>query len=560
MWESMPECVKQCYQWKNGFLYSGKSRLSNYYTRILTELKNPLSKNSYCKIQYVVGDDERVYERIIEKSSLGKANKELSIQYGLCEFKSTAKNEIFNIEKMQLQDLKEQGWYIDSIGWHKINENWLYCAGNILFKPETEEEIFVSSELENTFQIQHSDSLDINITLQAINQLIRFDSIPLNLCLLYSISGLLRTLFCSKDTPPRFLLNIFGSTGKYKTTLAKYFFDIYRRGDGTSFACADLTSSDAALWNKIHQFKDCVFILDDLSPGINSQETARKEKSANNFIRVGANNEERHIMIGNKLQGAVARCSLAITAEYIFNKESIINRTVLVNMDRYPLDNRILKFLSKNPLLIRDFTIVFLEWCSVNGEKICTLIQNEWNEYRDNTEETNKNEHTYNPRLNDSIEILTICSKILYHFLKGKKVDAKGILSIFRSDLSVVKEEESLTLEYLNSLKDKNDIAEKIVELINSKAIELNSSIYLPSAFIQKNHLYITPEYLLEKLSEVILNEKLTKNKISAYLKKRNILEKDDSKDSTVKKRGVRYYRINIEELEGEAGIKIIFD
>ena len=78
---------------------------------------------------------------------------------------------------------------------------------------------------------------------------------------------------------------------------------MYQGGEGVSFASADLTSSEAALQGVISQFKDCTFILDDLSRGIRGQETARKENSLNNLIRTAANCEERYVKSGSRIQG-----------------------------------------------------------------------------------------------------------------------------------------------------------------------------------------------------------------------------------------------------------------
>jgi hypothetical protein len=153
---------------------------------------------------------------------------------------------------------------------------------------------------------------------------------------------------------------MYGKTQTYKTTTAKYFFDIYNQQNGTAFALEDLTSSEAALQSRILEFRDCVFILDDLSDGATNARTMRKKNTVDDFIRTAANCNSRLTKSGNSILGSVYDCSLAITAEYLLEIESSINRTILIDMEKHLLDENVLKFYAKHPLLPTHFSELFI--------------------------------------------------------------------------------------------------------------------------------------------------------------------------------------------------------
>ena len=553
-WNAMPEKIKNRYNWKNGVLSLGKTDLSNYFIKVQMLLKNPEQTKEYFKVLYIVGEEEKKYEGIIDLSNFIKEELPFPLCNECIDYKRTSRNELLNIAKDQRSLIIAQGWYINTIGWQAINENWFYCAGERLFNPRNVNNIIVDSKLKEGYKIRCENSKNRVDTIEEIKKLICLGNTPLNICLLYLTMGLLRTLFSYADVPPKFLLYIFGDTGKYKTTLAKYFFDIYSSGRGNSFACADLTSSESALWRKISDFKDCVFILDDLSPGINARETSRKEGTVNDFIRTVANCEERNIKSGNRLQGDSVGCVIAITAEYMIKTESIVNRTLILDLNKHSLNN-VLNFISKNPLLINSYVCHFLNWSCDNDSRIIQYIQDEWKIYRDTIYN-----NEISPRVRDSIKMLEISSRFLNLFLKSSNGDMTGVMSFIHHSLSEVAKDEENMLRGIRSYNQSYDIAEEIVKLLNSGTIQLTNSVFKggnPPAYIYNGYLYIQPSYLLECLESVITNIKLTKNMISAYLIKKHILNKDNSASTKKGKGGSRYYLINLEQLADEARIEI---
>lgn len=554
-WTDMPESVKKRYTWENGILSLGKAMISDYYVRPVRRLLSPSGAKEYLEIQYLVGEEETVYTLTIDTETF--TSMELPMGMMCNDYKRSSRGELLILLKMQMRQLPEPDWYLDCVGWHRIGEQWVYCAGSEIFSPDPDLRLNIAREVYEKYQIRHEDSAPEEI-LDAMQSLIRLGCIPANLCLVYLVTGLLRTLFFSVDIPPRFLLYLCGRTGTYKTTIAKYFFDIYSRGDGTSFASEDFTSSEAALHSRILEFRDCVFILDDLSPGVNSRETTRKENVAGNFIRTAANCEKRLIKSGKNVQGEGFPCSIAITAENILELESLVNRTLLVDMDNYPLNQEILGFFLHHPALVPSFVRLFLMWAAENTDLICRSIRMFWDHYRETDEHEVPPEH---PRLLDTMNVLRIATQILLYFFELYNPEVKELADCFVEALDVVQRDEEHVLRGLHSQTVRYDISREIVNLINTQQIMQTMPAFGGEAYIHKDFLYIQPKYLLEQLEKVINDEEFSVHKLSSYLGKKGLLVKDNSRDYTKKNsNGKRYYQIDLKRLEEETNMYLMTD
>ena len=552
-WADMPESVRKRYTWENGILSLGRAMISDYYVRPLRRLKSPQGEWEYLEIAYVVGDEERVHVMTLRLDDF--LSMELPVQMMCNDYKRSSRGELLILLKMQMRQLPEPGWYIDSVGWHLLEGQWIYCAGGEIFPQNPGVEWDIARDIREKYQIRYDDRAPEEI-LDSMQALIQLNCIPANLCLVYLVTGLLRTLFFSLDIPPRFLLYLCGSTGTYKTTLANYFFDLYRRGDGTSFASEDFTSSEAALQSRILRFRDCVFVLDDLSPGVNSRETTRKENMANNFIRTAANCEKRLIKSGKQLQGAGFECSIAITAENILELESLVNRTLLVDMDKYPLNQETLAFLLHHPALVPSFVRLFLMWAAENTELICRSIRSFWDNYRENHDQETPAEH---PRLRDTMNILSISTQILLYFFELQNLDVSSFAGSFVEAMDVVQRDEEHVLRGLHSRNVRYDISREIVNLINTQQIMQTMPAFGGEAYIHDEYLYIQPKYLLEQLEKVINDEEFSVHKLSSYLGKKGLLVKDNSRDYTKKNsNGKRYYQIDLKRLEEETNLYLM--
>lgn len=589
IWDSLPEQVKKHYCWEAGELYCNKKSISNYYIRPLKWMKHPYGK-PYIQLQYVVGKEEEVITKIVELL----LSQDLPVPDELMDrciaFFRGANRELLTMLKLQLPGLPKEGWYIDSIGWHKLEDGmetetygiemdeygrnyqiadkvhrntwcrhkWVYCTGGEVFPKELAKtgDIALDPALGNRFRISHGAALPQRELLESVKELIFFRHPAVCACLLYLVTGLLRSLFFSVNIPPKFLLYISGNTGTYKTTLANYFFDMYQRGHGVSFASADLTSSEAALQSIIAQLKDCVFILDDLSKGVRQRETMRKENSVNHLIRTAANCEARYVKSGNQVLGEQILCQIAITAEYILDVESIMNRTVLVDLNRFPLTPLVLRFLARTPFLLHSFADFFIQWSAENTEEICHYICESWEGYRKASPTPDDS-----PRLRDSIYILAISCGILMDCFRSYQIETEDMDQVIWENLQMIKEVEESKLQEMRLAEDGCNLAEAIVKLINSKKTAVVSSECMKNrsadCWERDGYLYITPDSLLAALKTTLKDESLTKNKISAFLKKKHLLKMDQSKDSTVKWNGIRYYKINCNALGEAAGIPI---
>lgn len=571
IWDTLPESVRKHYRWESGELYFHKKCISNYYIKPLRYLNHSEGK-TVILVQYVIGEEEETACGIMDLSSFEPLALSEASLLRCVEFSRSAQKDLLAFARLQLPGLLREGWYLDRIGWHCLSLSetsslpaapgqspqrvWVYCAGKDVFPETLAGQCLTGPGLSDRFHIRHNPMGREKAVLEEVKELLDFGHPALWACLLYLVTGLLRSLFFSVNVPPRFLLYISGDTGTYKTTLASYFFDMYQEGQGISFASADLTSSEAAIQSLMGQFRDCVFILDDLSKGVHSQETIRKENSLNNLIRTAANCEERYVKSGSHIRGEMIQCQLAVTAEYSLELESIMNRTVLVDLNRMPVSQEILRFLADHSFLIHSFALLFVRWSARNTEEICRYIRGSWEGYRSSARDMEGS-----PRIQDSIYILAIACGILIDCFSGYQADTGGMDQMAWAALQRIREEEEKQLRNMRLEDGTCNMAREIVNLLHSKktAVISPSSMKNRAAdcWERNGYLYITPDSLLAALETVTKDEGLTKNKISAYLKKNHLLEMDKSKDSTVKWNGTRYYKINCAALEEAAGIEM---
>lgn len=554
----MPEIIKARYKWENGNLSLGKKLISNFYVEPVRKIKGS-DKKKYIEVRYVFGEKEEFTE-IIDYSEQNKLPIPPALYDKSIIFVRTAPEELLILLKLQLNDnIPENGYYINSLGWHYIGDRWIYCNGDKLLPESGLADIYIHPKIHENFHMRYDDTMSEDAILELVKEMIDFQNPAIHMCFLYLVMGLLRKLFFEANVAPKFVLYISGTTATYKTTLANYFFDIYNEGKGISRAAADLTSSESALRSIISEFKDCVFVLDDLSKSVSVSETRAKEVTVNNFIRTIANCEENNRKTGQRVIGELAQCGIAFTAEYVLSVESIVNRTILVDMDKFSLNEEILKFFQENELLMYSFSHMFLIWSVEHVMMILKVIKDEWNVHRENKTKD------FNPRLVDSLGILWIVVKIIWKYFLDKGVWEKRYEKMFQKSLKNVLFNEQDKLDKLRFENKDYNIVEEIANLFAMKKLVPILSIFglagEASCWQEGGYIFTKTEHLANELQKVIKNETITVNKVSTALKKEGILKLDKSGDATVKKHGIRYYRIIPEVLADvtERDIKTLF-
>lgn len=560
-WEDMPEKIKQRYNWKDGYLYIGKKELANYYIRVVAYLNSPSGKE-YVKIQYVVDEMEEVYEDLIEfDEDIFMSKTPPNICKNKCIVLSKAKKrDVWILLQRQLVNRNKDGWILDRLGWNQIRNRWVYCTGNEMIVPsDFSENLFVFPELEEKFQISCADNMSEKEVLNQIcgSHLLK-SPVPC-VCLLYHVTSLLRELLFHAGVEQQFVLYIYGKTSTFKTTTAKYFFDIYRKKTGKSVACADLSSSEVALETMVSEFKDCVFILDDLSPSNTKAEMNKKTNRVNNLIRTVSNCEIRYVQSGNNVTGKEIQCALALTAEYPPMVESIMNRTIILNTEEFPLSEETLNLYRNRPFLINNFTHSFLKWVVENAEKIQEWANEYWQDICDGFVP-----NSYLRRMAVSLKVLWVSARILIKFLRENDIETEQIPSAISEVLCKVCISEKSQLEALNKNRGSEaKISEVIVKLVQNGDI----AYFLPQItnhgarcdyYFDKERKYIliSTDYLVQKVNELIENGVYSKISIGKKLKFEGVLYLEEGRN-IVKREGRSYYKINIKALQDVTGIDI---
>lgn len=567
LWTQMPPKVIDDYLWENGWLYEGKKpvrskRISNYYVQVVENL-NGNNGQVFLKLLFVIGENEQSVEKIVALENFKHVDVIKDVSY-LCieEHARKSRNVLFQLLQLQLEALENVGFYIDTIGWHYIDEKWLYCAGDKIYKESDEISVNIKPELEAEYRLVYRKR-DTQAILECLKMLIQRNDVSANICLTFLVTGVLKSIFADVQAIPQFVLFLVGPTACGKTTTASYFFDMYNRDVEYSFALSELNSTKVSIEYMLDKFKDCVYIIDDLAQGVSQQETKEWEKTASKIIRTAANSNPRKYMSGYNVKEYDSQGMIVFTAEKIIDVPSLINRTFLLDMGKFPIRHEILKFMELDKLFIPTFINDFLSWSSKNIQEIKYIIENYWKPFR----KTNTDDKKYDIRLKNTMYILHISAKIIQKYYESRMNDlqtAEEIYSKLHDAIAIVGEYENNVLKEINKKNKEHNFAEILYSLVEDEKInvapsqkEFVSSEYDAYFKSHKKYLCIKPECLRRKIVKFTENQQITTNAIGKYFSERGLLRIEGNYNKSKQVNGLgRFYFIYYQELKKELGIK----
>lgn len=547
--------------WLNGRLLNKRSKeISNFLPEVLECYQNLAEEKNIYRIRLYIGVqtmETTLYDFIYDKIDYPRISPRCiyGLELPLCE----SKRIINYIVQRQVAQLRLSGILLSRLGWNRLPDGqWVYCAGRDLIGCDKGYQLTVEESLQRQFKLEVED-----YECDVLNVCTRFLSMQcpsVTILILASVVACLRSLFIEAGVIPHFVVYIYGTTGTFKTTIAKYFSRLYGNQSTMGGLFGELESTNYALEEKISQVQDACVVIDDIAPCQKNRNTKEKKERAASLIRKATS--EIGMRKGEGGQVVVKRYDVLLnfTAEDLLGTTSTVNRTVLLSTDNYPITAKILKLMQKNP----DFSVLLqrkiITWATENSEMIVKKIQKKFKKYR-NTMKLNSNAKSMN-RIHESFcilhvawDLLKCCSKYEGNenfSLLGEGV-AKDVEKVLLDEIQIIKKME-FQMQPMNPLKKLCDIVEA-----NELRIASNRTDYELLCTMRqenevcgvwhKNALYLRDDCMLEYMQSKH-GVMISKHDFRKLLEQEGILIKDKSGSKRKKLCGRSFVVIDFAELK----------
>lgn len=462
-----------------------------------------------------------------------------------------------------MQDLKNlpiDEFYALEQGHNIIEDKHIFCLGNdvinpindIKYIPTSDKSLKPSNEKENY--------------LKWIYKFCSLDKDNMPVLLLSVIVAIIRPLLKEAGINDLFVTYIYGETGKGKSTYSKLLTEIYANTKNY----LTLSSDIIGLRELMLQTKDFVMLADDLNISGSSRIQASKEAKISEIIQQAANGDK----VKYKKEESYFEGLLFVTAEYVLNSQSTINRCILVNIVKN-MNTGMLDYLKENQGLYIKFIKDFIKYIYNNFANIVKDIK-----YCNVTRQTqrNNNEDAFAGimRIKRTEKTLRIAFRTVTNFLKEEIQVEDYILDkikeMFQNSITTCINN---TKEYVRKENTEagTKYIDKIIELLPT--ISDNQYDYLYGQpyyaknykeYLQRNendntcYLFKNKDCICFKGEDIIdyfkklddFNYIVTKQAISAQLKYHGLLKSNGGEYSfpcKSAKSKERYYHIDIEKL-----------
>lgn len=154
----------------------------------------------------------------------------------------------------------------------------------------------------------------------------------------YALYAMLYSVWPTVKLPTACVLNLLGSQGYGKTTLARTFCALIDDEDGRIANFYDASSTAASLKRSLDVARDQVVVIDDLCKSTSHHEMQLRRDLASRLLRHGANESSSSQMGGDKKLNFICRGGLVMTGEIPFEEPSDVTRCVILDINK-PLRN-----------------------------------------------------------------------------------------------------------------------------------------------------------------------------------------------------------------------------
>lgn len=150
----------------------------------------------------------------------------------------------------------------------------------------------------------------------------------------YTLYGMLHSIWSEANLPTACVLNLIGTQGFGKTTLARNFCALYDDSTRHIADFYDAQSTPASIRNALTTAKDRIVIVDDFCKSTSPREVQKRRDLAASLLRNAANESPMSKMTGNSIVYLTCQSGLVLTGELPFEEASDVTRCVVVNVQK----------------------------------------------------------------------------------------------------------------------------------------------------------------------------------------------------------------------------------
>lgn len=548
-------------EWINGRLFDKRSKeICNFLPEVVGCYRT-LSKENITYKMWIHTEGQRV-ETLLNNFNYNKIDYSIISPrciYGINVPIYESKRILNYIVQKQIAQFLDEGILLTRLGWNKLPDGqWVYCAGKELIRCNGDYKLIVDEELQRQFKIEMRKSeYDV---LSVCARMLNMQCPTVTVLVLVSVVACLRSLFVEAGVVPHFVTYIYGTTGTYKTTVAKYFSRLYGNQIDLGGLFGELESTNYALEEKISQVKDTCVVIDDIAPCQKDKNTKEKKERAASLIRKATSEIGTRKGEGGQVVDKRYDVLLIFTAEELLGTISTVNRTVLLSTDKYHITSKMLKLMRKNP----DFSILLqrkiITWATENSELITKKIKKNFRKYR-NIIHLDSNAKSIN-RIHESFCILHVAWDLLRccdehygneNFLSLGESVGEDVEKVLFDEIQIVKKMEH-QMQPRNPLKKLCDIVEgNELRIASSRTdYELLCAMGQENEVCgvwHKNALYLKDDCMLEYMKSKH-GLMISKHDFRKLLEQEGILIKDKSNSKRKKLCGRSFVVIDFAELK----------
>lgn len=548
--------------WEDGWLREKGRKICNFCPEVLECYEDSKTGELIYDVQMHIG--KGVVKRLcIRASQLEKMDYMGISGKCVCGIK-TSVNEIRKIMqyliKEQANELPNTGVFLEDIGWSEVDgKGMVYCAGSKLIAKGELQNVKVDEQLQNRFRIMDMEQVQAEKIFAVCRKFLSMKCPIVTILILTSVLACLKSMFIKMGAVPHFVIYIYGSTGTYKTTMAKYFCRLYGGKNDMGGLFGELESTNPALEETIGKARDVCVVIDDIAPCQKNKNTKDKKEKAASLIRRASSATPLHKCRGSKTLSINYDGVLVFTAEELLETVSIMNRTILVSTDSYKIDKKILKMMGENP----DFSVLFqqciIRWAAREQESVMREIKESFEKSRSRDDASSK-DMSMN-RVKESFDILHIAWKILQMCgadyeceLSGEdKAVRKAVVNAMDNEWSVIKRMEmQKKCDNLGGLLYQDITTGEIAIAKNKKEFEEKEPLQIfgsVSGLRHKGKLYLMDGKVIDYMNQKY-RLALTKYEFRKRLEREGLLVKDESGAKTKKLDGMRFLVLDYEGLK----------
>lgn len=256
---------------------------------------------------------------------------------------------------------------VSATGWNRVGDTFFYAAGGQLVfakgGEDQESRVWLSSDVKKQYaplrvSLEEKDAARLYLMLlQSIPDI----SEVLCLC---TILGFSRQLFNDAGALPEFWLWILGKSGYGKTGVAQQLTTIFRSpSQNLPAAKISLTGTAQGILQAAKRFKDVTLIFDDKCLADTKSTMHAQERVLDDLIRITTNNTPRKTMTKASQSESEPFTDFIIgTAEYLPRAASLLQRSLVIELQRSVDFSRSNEILSAYPGTLDSFFVHFLRF------------------------------------------------------------------------------------------------------------------------------------------------------------------------------------------------------